>query len=349
MLYVVVSFLWVSLWFYLLFGGADFGAGILELFTRRKHKDRTRRTMYRAIGPIWEANHMWLIIAIVILFVGFPAIYSTMSTALHIPLVIMLLGIIARGTAFAFRHYDAVVDDMQHVYSKIFTFSSLVTPLLLGIIAGSAVSGKIDPKPGSFLEGYVLNWLDWFTFAVGGFTVAICAFLAAVFLIGEATGEKDKRRFIAKAKTSNIAAFICGGLVFAAATYEKIPLFNWIFGNWVGRISLLLASLSLILLWYLLSKGKVKILPLLAGFQVTMILLSVTYVHFPKIVLLKGGGYLSLMEHHGQDKTIETLGCALLIGSVFILPALFYLLYSFRKSTKKQAGPQTKPAGPTIN
>lgn len=337
MLYVVISFLWVSLWFYLLFGGADFGAGILELFTRSHNKDRTRRTMYRAIGPIWEANHMWLIIAIVILFVGFPAIYATMSTAMHIPLIIMLLGIIARGTAFAFRHYDAVVDDMQHLYSKIFTWSSLITPLFLGVIAGSAVSGKIDVKPANFLEGYIFSWLDWFTIAVGCFTVAICAFLAAIFLIGEATGEKDKRRFIAKAKTSNIAAFICGGLVFMAAIYEGIPLEDWIFGNWVGRISILLASLSLILLWYLLGKGKVGILPVLAGFQVTMILLSVTYVHFPKIVLLKGGGYLSLMEHHGQAKTIEALGWALVIGSIFILPALFYLLYSFRKSAKKQA------------
>jgi len=338
MLYVVVSFLWVSLWFYLLFGGADFGAGILELFTRTRNKSRTRRTMYRAIGPIWEANHMWLIIAIVILFVGFPAIYATMSTALHIPLIIMLLGIIARGTAFAFRHYDAVVDDMQQLYSKIFTWSSLITPLFLGIIAGSAVSGKIDTTPENFLEGYIFNWLDWFTIAVGCFTVAICAFLAAVFLIGEATGEKDKRRFIAKAKTSNIAAFVAGALVFIAARYEDIPLTSWIFGNWVGRLSILLASLSLVLLWYLLGKGKVKILPLLAGFQVTMILLSVTYVHFPKIVLLKGGNYLSLMEHHGEARTMESLGWALLIGSIFILPALFYLLYSFRKSAKKLAG-----------
>lgn len=64
--------------------------------------------MYQAIGPVWEANHMWLIIAIVILFVGFPHIYTTMSVYLHIPLAIMLIGIIARGTAFVFRHYDAV-------------------------------------------------------------------------------------------------------------------------------------------------------------------------------------------------------------------------------------------------
>lgn len=343
MLYVVIIFLWTSLWFYLLFGGADFGAGILELFTRDKNKDRTRLAMYRAIGPIWEANHMWLIIAIVILFVGFPMIYSTMSTYLHIPLIVLLLGIIARGTAFAFRHYDAVVDDMQYLYNKIFTWSSLITPLFLGIIAGSAVSGRIDPKADNFLDAYVFNWLDAFTVSVGLFTVAICAYLAAIFLIGEVNNDKDRRRFITKAKTANIVAFAFGGLVFITAAYEKIPLASWIFGNAVGITAITLASISLISLWILLNKGRTKVLPLLAGFQVTMILLSVTYIHYPKIVLLKYGGYLSLMEHHGQEKTITTLAWALLIGGAFILPALFYLLYSFRKSASKPAPSQSIP------
>src|SRR5687768_13901431 len=111
--YVVIAYLWLSILLYLVLGGADFGAGIIELFTSAKNRSKTRNTLYHAIGPIWEANHMWLIIAIVILFVGFPVIYSEMSTYLHIPLVIMLIGIIARGTAFVFRHYDAVKDEMQ--------------------------------------------------------------------------------------------------------------------------------------------------------------------------------------------------------------------------------------------
>src|SRR5215213_6979825 len=163
MLYVVMIYLWASILLYLLLGGADFGAGIIELFTSGKNKRRTRETMYHAIGPVWEANHMWLIIAIVILFVGFPAIYATMSVYLHIPLTIMLLGIIARGTAFAFRHYDAVVDDMQGLYNRIFVYSSFITPLFLGIIAGSSVSGKIDTSAGNFADAYIFSWLHWFS------------------------------------------------------------------------------------------------------------------------------------------------------------------------------------------
>jgi len=331
MLYVVIIFLWTSILLYLLLGGADYGAGIIELFTSKKNRSITRDTLYSAIGPIWEANHMWLIIAIVILFVGFPTIYTTMSVNLHIPLTIMLLGIIARGTAFTFRHYDAIEDDMQKLYNPIFEYSSFITPFFLGIIAGSAVSGHIDPQANTFLEAYIFSWLHWFAVAVGLFTVTICGFLASVYLIGEADNDQDRLRFAHKAQFFNIAAVVCGILVFVASIVDHIPLLEWVFGNWVGRIAILSATLSLVLMWYLLYKGKLTLLRPLAGFQVTMILLTTTYRHFPNIVILKNGGYLSLLEHSGQEKTMYTLGMALLLGSIFILPALFYLIYSFQK------------------
>jgi cytochrome d ubiquinol oxidase subunit II len=331
MIYVVIVFLWLALLLYLVMGGADYGAGIIEMFTTGVNKQRTRHIMYRAIGPIWEANHMWLIIAIVILFVGFPVIYTTMSTYLHIPLVIMLMGIIARGTALTFRSYDAVKDNMQKLYNKIFVYSSFITPFFLGIIAGSAVSGRIDTHADSFLQAYVFSWLNWFSVAIGLFTVSLCGFLAAIYLIGESTDEADRKSFIRKAAKMNIAAFVSGALVFIAAITEHIPLIQWVFGNAIGVTAVGAASISLVALWYLISKGKRYIIRVLAGFQVTMILLTTTVKHYPNIVILKGGGYLSLLENRGAEKTIESLGIALLIGSLFILPALGYLLYSFQK------------------
>lgn len=334
MIYVVIAFLWAAIWLYLLLGGADFGAGILELFTSDKNKSKTRNTVYRVIGPVWEANHMWLIIAIVILFVGFPKIYTLMSVHMHIPLVIMLVGIIARGTAFTFRHYDAVVDDMQVVYNKIFQYSSFITPFFLGIIAASTVSGAIDTEAKDFLSAYVYSWLNWFSIAVGLFTVSICGFLAAIFIIGETDTEEDKRRFIQKAKFMNIAAVITGGLVFIIAYLEGIPLAQWIFGNPIGTIAISAATLSLIILWKTIDKKNAVQLRILAGFQVSMILLSLTYEHFPNIILLKNGEYLSLMEYQGEEKTIAALAWALLLGSLFILPALYYLIYSFQKKGK---------------
>ncbi|MCO5935473.1 cytochrome d ubiquinol oxidase subunit II [Mucilaginibacter sp. RB4R14] len=330
MIYVVIVFLWVALLLYLVMGGADFGAGIIEMFTLNKNKSHARKIMYNAIGPIWEANHMWLIIAIVILFVGFPVIYATMSTYLHIPLTVMLMGIIARGTALTFRNYDAVHDNMQKVYNKIFVYSSFITPLFLGIIAGSAVSGRVDPQATNFMDAYIYSWLNWFSVAIGFFTVALCGFLAAIYLIGETRDEAERKSFIRKAKLMNVAAVVAGSLVFIASVKENIPLVQWVFGNVIGITAVSAATISLIALWYLIAKGKRFIIRVLAGFQMTMILLTTTYKHFPNIIILKNGGHLSLIEDQGAEKTIQALGIALLVGSLFILPALFYLIWSFQ-------------------
>lgn len=329
--YVIISFLCLAILLYFLLGGADFGAGIIELFTSQKNRSKTRKTMSQAIGPVWEANHMWLIITIVILFVAFPKIYTTMSVYLHIPLAIMLIGIIARGTAFVFRHYDAVKDQMQEVYNKIFIYSSFITPLFLGIIAGSVLSGQIDTQANDFATAYVFGWLNWFSIAVGLFTVALCGFLAAIYLIGETEANEDKKRFIKKAEYMNVAAVIFGAMVFTAAHFENVPLIYWVFQNNVALAAVVLASLSLVLLWYLLLKGKTKVLRILAGFQVTMILVAISYAHFPNFIRLKNGDTISLYETIAPIKTVQSLGWALVLGSFLILPFLGYLFYKFQQ------------------
>lgn len=329
--YVVIAFLFFSILLYVLLGGADFGAGILEFFTSHKNRVRTRKTLYHAIGPIWEANHMWLIIAIVILFVGYPAIYTEMSIYLHIPLIIMLMGIIARGTAFVFRHYDAVKDEMQYVYNRVYIASSFITPLFLGIIAGSVISGHIDHKANTFMDVYVYSWFNMFSIGVGFFVVALCGFLASIYLIGEAENENDRLRFINKARHMNIVAVVCGGLVFMAAYIDHIPLLDWIIFNNVGLIAMIAATASLALLWYLIYLGKALILRPLAAFQVTMIMLAISYEHFPDFIITSNGRNYSLLDDHAPEKTLDALGIALVIGSFFILPALFYLYYSFQK------------------
>jgi cytochrome bd ubiquinol oxidase subunit II len=329
--YIVMAYLWLSIVLYLVLGGADFGAGIIELLTSAKNRSKTRNTLYHAIGPIWEANHMWLIIAIVILFVGFPVIYSEMSTYLHIPLVIMLVGIIARGTAFVFRHYDAIKDDMQWLYNRIFLLSSFVTPFFLGVIAASTISGRIQPDATDFQTAYVWSWFNLFSIGVGLFTVSICGFLASVYLIGEAEDAADRKRFINKAIFMNIAAVICGVIVFILAEIDNIPLRQWVFGDAIGLTAVMSATVSLAILWYFISRGKQMLPRFMAGFQVTMILLAVSYAHFPNFIIMKGGKHLSLLELQAPPKTMQALGWALIIGSIFILPALFYLYYSFER------------------
>src|SRR5262245_2776312 len=145
MLIVIIIILSVSFMLYAILGGADYGAGILEIFAGRKGE----KIISKAIAPVWEANHVWLILAIVIIFTGFPQVYSTISTSLHIPLMIVLIGIVLRGSTFTFRHYDER-DESHKYYTLLFRISSFITPFFLGITLGAMIFGEISlDTPGS--------------------------------------------------------------------------------------------------------------------------------------------------------------------------------------------------------
>lgn len=331
MLYVVIIFLGLSVLLYVILGGADFGAGIVEMFTSSSKREQLRSTTYKTIGPIWEANHMWLIITIVILFVGFPPIYTLLSVHLHIPLALMLIGIIGRGTAFVFRHYDAYQDEMQKVYNLIFVYSSFVTPFFLGLLFGATVGGQIDPEAVGFYEAYIHPWFNFFSVSVGIFTIAICGFLASVFLVGEAKRPADKQGMVRKAKGFILFTVLSGGLVFGASVVDEVPLVGLLLRESITIGILVLASIAMGLLWMNLGKSNKAFPRLLGGFVVVSILSAFGYHYFPDIVITKSGDNLSVFNSAATGKPITTLAWALLIGSIFILPSLYYLLYSFQK------------------
>ena len=335
MIYVVIAFLWVSICLYLITGGADFGAGIIELFSRKSYRDKTKKIMSNSIAPIWEANHMWLIIAVVILFVGFPTIYTTVSTYLHIPLVLMLVGIIARGTAFTFRNYDAVEDSWQKLYTQIFYYSSLLTPFFIGIIAAATISGSIDTEAKDFLSLYIFSWFNLFGACVGFFTVSLCAYLASLFSLHEARYSDALPIMIRKTRQTALYVVVTGVLVFVSSHYSDIPLLQWIFSKALGIIAITLATVSLLFTNESIKKSNFLIARVLGGFQIVMILVAATYQHNPDIILFANGTSLSLFDESAAPKTIEALGWALLLGSIFILPFLFYLLFSLGAKRNK--------------
>lgn len=326
MLYVVIAFLGLSLLAYVLLGGADFGAGIIEIFSGRV----TKKTITHAIAPVWEANHMWLILMVVILFVGFPLIYSQMSLYLHIPLLILLVGIILRGTAFTFRHYDAIIDRSQDHYTLIFKVSSVIAPLFLGVITGAMILGKIHPDPANFYEGFIHPWLNSFCFMLGIFTCCLFAFLAAVYLIGEAESPLIRQRFVKFARNANIATVLSGGLVFAFAETNGLPLARMFLNSPLALAAVVLATLSLPVLWWSLTRHKVVLPRILAGFQTMMILGAWFWDQYPAVLRYSDGEYLSLFNSAAPEATMQQLALALLIGSVLILPALFFLMKTFK-------------------
>jgi len=182
----------VALVLYALSGGADYGGGVWDLFARGPRKVAQRALIERAIGPIWEANHVWLILVVVLLFACFPRGYAVLSTALHIPLTLALLGIVARGTAFTFRHYDLRGSAHERRWGLVFSIASLVTPILLGVIVGSVASGgiRVDAR-GAVTSGFLSPWATTvFPWLVGLLTLSLFALLAAVYLCVEAGDDR---------------------------------------------------------------------------------------------------------------------------------------------------------------
>lgn len=245
-----------------------------------------------------------------------------------------MVGIIARGTAFTFRHYDAVNDDWQKVYTQIFYYSSLLTPFFLGLIAAATVSRSINPDAKSFVDLYIFSWLNWFGVAVGLFTVSICAYLASIFALRETTDRLELGLMIKKSHQTMLFVVVTGVLVFVTAYFSNIPLLSWIFSKPLGVMAVSFASICLLLILRAMHKQKLLPVRALAGLQIIMILVAATYQHNPNIILFGNGNHLSLLEYSAAAKTISALGWALVLGSVFILPFLFYLMISFSKQRK---------------
>jgi len=189
---LVAGVLLFALIAYTLTGGADFGGGLWELFATGPRKEAQRRLVERAIAPIWEANHVWLILVVVVLFVALPIAFSALMTALHIPLVIVLVGIVLRGAAFVFRGYDPEPGVGAARWRSVFAVASLLTPLALGVSLGAIVSGgvRLDGE-GRVAVGFVEAWATPFAFAVGGFVVVLVAWLAAVYATVEAGDDEE--------------------------------------------------------------------------------------------------------------------------------------------------------------
>ncbi len=203
---IIFIILSISLLLYVLLGGADFGGGILELIS----KDKDSEIVAKAIAPVWEANHMWLILVIVILFVGFPPVYTTILTVFHIPVLLALIGIILRGSAFTFRHYDIEEERPRAVYSFIFQYSSLLTTFFLGVTVGGIILGEatLDYNQ-SFFRIYIHPWFNLFCFSLGIFLVLLFSFLANIYTLGEAKDEKQIKVIFKSGKGFNCVAGDC--------------------------------------------------------------------------------------------------------------------------------------------
>ena len=325
----IIFFLGFSIVFYVLFGGADFGAGVLEMISGNMN----RKIIAHAIGPVWEANHVWLILVVVILFMGFPKIYSTLSLYLHIPLLIMLIGIVFRGTAFAFMHYDAIQGRSNRVYNWAFKISSIITPLFLGIVVGAVVLGRINPDAATFYDGFIAPWLNLFSISVGIFTLILFTFLADVYMLGEADNQFEFKAFTSSAKTLNAISVASGILVFTSAQFDGLPLFSMYINSWFAMLMVILATIMIPVLWWSLQNEKTILSRALAAGQVIAVMLAWFWVQMPVVIRQTGSGEnLTFYNSAAPEATLWQLFWALVVGACIILPFLYYLMKVFKGS-----------------
>ena len=180
----VAGVLWFGITLYAVFGGADFGAGVWNLLAGGSERGAAPRELIDdTIGPVWEANHTWLIFDLVILWTAFPIAFSSVMTTLFIPLSIAALGIVLRGSGFAFGKMVSALP-ARRLLGVIFAISSVLTPFFMGTVVGAIVSGRVPV--GNEGGDPITSWLNPTSILIGVLFVVTSAYLAAVWLVTDA-------------------------------------------------------------------------------------------------------------------------------------------------------------------
>ena len=313
---------------YVLLGGADFGGGVWDLLASGPRRDRQRALIAEAIGPIWEANHVWLIIVIVLLFTCFPPAFAELATTLHIPLTVMLIGIVLRGSAFTFRaHHGEGESGAQLRWGRVFAIASTVTPLLLGVCLGALASGSV-PRQGKtgFNAVFIAPWLTPFCFGAGALTLALFAFLAAVYLTVEAQEIALQKDFRRRALGAAFAVFVAAAGTLALALLDA-PLIRRGLTSTPWALPLHLATgamavAAICALW----KRRYRLARVAAAAQVSLILWGWALAQYPYLI----PPTFTIAGAAAPDVTLTLVLWALVGGALVLFPSLVYLFRIFK-------------------
>jgi len=318
---------------YATFGGADFGGGIWTTLASGPRKQEQRESLFHAIGPVWETNHVWLIYVVVVLFMVFPKAFAALFTALLTPLVIALVGINFRGAAFAFRHFGRQTGRDVPLIARSFEISSMLTPLALGMAVTAIAGGEIRLAAGRVLAG-PWDWISPFTIVGGMIGLAICAYLAPIYMTVRTRGElrEDFRR------RGMIAALVLGVLTTLEIPVALLdaPAFAARLGMPRTLICIALAvsggTVTEVLLW----RRRFPAAQIGAGATVAFTLLGFAAALYPDLLL----GQLSIVEAAAPRPTLVAFFTVLPFGVAVLAPSLFYLYWTFRGSPDPEAPPE---------
>ena len=317
---------------YLVMAGADFGGGVWDLFATGPRRRRQRALIAESIGPIWEANHVWLILAVVLLFVCFPPAFARLSVTLHIPLTLMLVGIVLRGSAFTFRTYDSQSDDVQRRWGLVFSWASLVTPVLLGVAAGTIAAGGIPVRPScTFVEAYLHPWLRAFPLAIGVLALSLCAYLAAVYLTMETDDHELQEDFRLRAFGAGIGVFVTAMFaLFLARRHVPLVWQGLTASAWAPGYQVVVGGLAL-LTFTALWQRRYGIARVAAPIQAVLILGGWALCQYPYLLPPD----LTIAAAAAPKVTLELVLAALALGFVVLVPSLIYLFRIFKSRPQR--------------
>jgi cytochrome d ubiquinol oxidase subunit II len=323
---IIAVVLFASVILYALLGGADFGGGMWDLLAFGPRARQQREAIAAAIAPVWEANHVWLILAIVLLFTAFPPAFAVIMTALNIPMTVILIGIVLRGSVFIFRKYDVQADIVHRRWSTIFGIASFFTPFFLGLSLGALATGEIRVQNGVLASGFFAGWTSPFAIACGLFAQGLFAFLAATYLTVDTKEQPDLQAdFRWRALASGLSLAPAAALVFFLAR-DGAP---FIFGgltSWWAPLLLLWTSLcavgALVTLWL----RRFVWARLAAAGQVALIIVGWGLAQYPHLVVPD----ITLANSAAPEVTLRLVTIGLGVGAVLLFPSLAYLFYIFK-------------------
>jgi cytochrome d ubiquinol oxidase subunit II len=324
---LIAVILFIGVVAYALFGGADFGVGFWDLTAGGRRRGHSFRELINlSISPVWEANHTWLVFILVMMWTAFPQAYTAITTTLYIPLGLAALGIVARGSSFAFRHALSHSRG-ETIWTIVFATSSVITPFFFGAIAGGIASGRV-PTAG---YGHPLfSWLNPTSVLGGVLAVAVCAYLAAVFLVGQA--QRRGNTVLEKAfRYRAFGAGIVAGLVALAGVFilhtDSPRLFHQL--SRVGAPLLVISALSGLAALILLRKGRPPVVRTLAATAIVAVMAGWGVAQFPYVL----GTHLTIDQAAAPSATLWQLFAVSCLAAVLIAPSLvlLYILQLRRK------------------
>jgi cytochrome d ubiquinol oxidase subunit II len=310
----------IGLAFYMVLAGADFGAGWWQLTAGKgSDSDAIRDHAHRAMGPVWEANHVWLVFVLTVVWTAYPVAFGSIASTLSIPLFIAAVGIIFRGTAYALRAGASTPRELRAI-DTVFALSSVLTPFALGAAIGGIASRRVPV--GNAAGDQFSSWLNPTSLLVGVLAVATAAYLAAVFLCADAArlGEPTlERKFRTRALAAGLVtgAIALGGL--AVLRSDAHALYHGLVEGkgLIGLVASILAgSATLALLW----RKRYEASRYTAALAVAAIIAGWALAQSP--IFLEG---LTVREAAAGRNTLVAVTIAVLAGAVILFPSLALL------------------------